>query len=114
MKRDLVAAHGRVNKLSFLVHNFMDACSLEKERLDACVFMAATKDGPVSMCLHNALRDNFILDPVPHQKPDGEWYWNPLSGATTSERIPYRGAPGGEKLRRRSRPAPIRRPETAD
>ena len=114
MKRDLVAARGRVNKLSFLVHNFMDACSLEKERLDACVFMAATKDGPVSMCLHNALRDNFILDPVPHQKPDGEWYWNPLSGATTRERIPDRGAPAGGRLRRRSRPAPGRRAETAD
>ena len=39
-----------MNKLSFLVHNFMDACSLEKP----------TKDGPISMCLHNALRDNFV------------------------------------------------------
>ena len=103
-----------MNKLSFLVHNFMDACSLEKQRLDACVFTAATKDGPISMCLHNALRDNFILDPVPLQKPDGEWYWNPLSGATTRERIPDRGAPAGGKLWRRSRPAPGRRAETAD
>lgn len=73
MKRDLVAARGRVNKLSFVIHNFMDACRLEQERLDACIFMAATRDGPVSMCLHNALRDDFILAPLPARQPDGRW-----------------------------------------
>jgi hypothetical protein len=114
MKRDLAAAHGRVNKLSLMVHNFMDACDLEKERVDACVFMAATKDGPVSMCLHNAVRDNFILDSVPLQKPDGQWYWDPLSGATTKERILHRSAPASARLRRRSRPAPSRQSETAN
>ena len=114
MKRDLATAHGQVNKLSFMVHNFMDACNLEKERVDACVFMAATKDGPVSMCLHNAVRDNFILDPVPLQKPDGEWFWNPLSGATTRQRIPDRRASPGAQPRRRSRPAPGCRSETAN
>ena len=113
MKRDLAAARGRVNKLSFLVHNFMDACNLEKERVDACVFMAATKDGAVSMCLHNALRDNFILDSVPLEKPDGEWYWNLLSGATTRERISDRSAPASERLRGRSR-RPSHRRERAD
>ena len=63
-RRDLVAARGRVNKVSFIIHNFMDACCLDKERLDACTFMAATLAGPVSMCLHNAKRDEFILQPV--------------------------------------------------
>ena len=93
MKSDLVVGRGRVNKLSFFVHNFMDACALEKERLDACVFMAATKDGPVSMCLHNAMRDAFILDPVMLRRPDGEWYWNPVSGELTQEKPAGETAP---------------------
>lgn len=80
MKGDLIAARGRVNKLSFFIHNFMDACELDPERIRACVFMAATRDGPVSMCLFNAHRDTSILRPVRLEKDDGEWFWNPLSG----------------------------------
>jgi uncharacterized radical SAM superfamily Fe-S cluster-containing enzyme len=80
MKDDLIAARGRVNKLSFFIHNFMDACELDPERIRACVFMAATRDGPVSMCLFNAHRDTSILRPVRLEKDDGEWFWNPLSG----------------------------------
>src|SRR5262249_23029794 len=52
-KSDLWAARGRVNKLSFVIHNFMDACRLERDRVDACAFMAMTQRGPISMCLHN-------------------------------------------------------------
>ena len=80
MKDDLIAARGRVNKLSFFIHNFMNACELDPERIRACVFMAATRDGPVSMCLFNAHRDTSILRPVRLQKDNGEWFWNPLSG----------------------------------
>jgi molybdenum cofactor biosynthesis enzyme MoaA len=80
MKHDLIAARGRVNKLSFFIHNFMDACELDPERIRACVFMAATRDGPVSMCQFNAHRDASILKPVRLRKDDGEWFWNPLSG----------------------------------
>jgi uncharacterized radical SAM superfamily Fe-S cluster-containing enzyme len=80
MKWNLVAARCRVNKLSFFVHNFMDACNLEPDRIKACVFMAATQDGPVSMCLYNAQRDSSILESVKLQKPDGDWFWDPLSG----------------------------------
>ncbi|MGD9837788.1 MAG: radical SAM protein [Afipia sp.] len=80
MKGDLIAARGRVNKLSFFIPNFMDACELDPERIRACVFMAATRDGPVSMCLFNAHRDTSILRPVRLEKDDGEWFWNPLSG----------------------------------
>jgi hypothetical protein len=61
MKADLMASRGRVNKLSFFIHNFMDACDLDPERIKACTFMAATQDGPISMCLHNARRDQYIL-----------------------------------------------------
>ena len=83
MKYDLIAARGRVNKLSFFIHNFMDACELDPERIKACVFMAVTQDGPVSMCLFNARRDTSILRPVHLQDADGERFWNPLSGEVT-------------------------------
>jgi molybdenum cofactor biosynthesis enzyme MoaA len=114
MKRDLLAARGRVNKLSFMVHNFMDACALEKERLDACVFMVATKDGPMSMCLHNAVRDRFILEPVPLQTCDGEWYWDPLSGGLTRQRVPQGSPPAARGPRRRPAEMPLPRPESAN
>src|SRR5260221_7608894 len=92
MKRDLIASRGRVHKLSFFIHNFMDACNLDPERIKACVFMAVTQDGPVSMCLHNAKRDASILRPIPLQRTDGTRYWNPVSGVL-SEHPPTVTAP---------------------
>lgn len=80
MKRDLVAARGRLTKISFFIHNFMGACRLERERIDACAFMAATADGPVSMCLHNARRDDFVLAPVRMDVGAATRFWNPVSG----------------------------------
>jgi molybdenum cofactor biosynthesis enzyme MoaA len=80
MSRDLVAARGRAHKLSFFIHDFMDACRLEKDRVEACVFMAATADGPVSMCLHNAKRDAFILRPVKLPGDGRTRFWHPLTG----------------------------------
>ena len=80
MRADLLAGRGRVDKLSFFIHDFMGACQLDRERVDACAFMAATADGPVSMCLHNAKRDSFILQPVRLRTAEGERVWNPLIG----------------------------------
>jgi molybdenum cofactor biosynthesis enzyme MoaA len=77
MRRDLLAARGRVHKLSFFIHDFMDAENLACDRIAACVFMVATGDGPISMCLHNARRDSFILKPV--RLADGVW-WDPATG----------------------------------
>jgi hypothetical protein len=77
---NLWAARGRVNKLSFVVHNFMDACGLEKERIEACAFMAMTRHGPISMCLHNAKRDAFIFEPIPLLGANGR-FWDPASGS---------------------------------
>lgn len=71
VKRDLLAARGRVRKLSFFVHNFMDADHLDPERIEACSFMIMTAEGPVSMCEHNARRDEFILKPIRFRQPDG-------------------------------------------
>ncbi len=84
MKADLVMARGRVHTLSFLIHGFMDARALERERIDACVFKTMTQDGPVSMCLHNARRDSVILKPVRVITWAGERYWQPLSGALSA------------------------------
>ena len=65
-----------VRKISFFTHNFMDACNLESERVDACVFMAATVDGPLSMCAYNAERDRFLLKPI---RLAGGETWQPLA-----------------------------------
>jgi len=51
---------------------------LERERVDACAFMAMTQGGPISMCLHNAKRDAFILAPI---RLGGRRFWDPISGA---------------------------------
>ncbi len=74
LRRDLVAARGRVHKLTFFTHNFMDACHLDSERIDACVFMAMTQDGPLSMCAYNARRDDYLLRPFATR----EGLWQPL------------------------------------
>jgi 7,8-dihydro-6-hydroxymethylpterin dimethyltransferase len=80
MRRDLVAARGKVGKLSFFIHNFMDACSLERDRIEACSFMVATAEGPISMCVHNAKRDDFLLKPLPMQEGARIRFWNPVTG----------------------------------
>ena len=71
MRRDWLAARGRVHKLTLFTHNFMDACALDSERIEACVFMAMTQDGPLSMCAYNAQRDAYLLKPL--QTSHGVW-----------------------------------------
>jgi 7,8-dihydro-6-hydroxymethylpterin dimethyltransferase len=83
-----------VRKISFFTHNFMDACNLDAERVEACVFMAATVDGPMSMCAYNAERDNFLLKPI--QLANGET-WQPLAvkpDANGDIRIPLKWLKG--------------------
>ena len=81
MRAGLAAGRGRIKTLSFLIHGFMDAGALERERIDACVFKTMTAEGPVSMCLHNAKRDSFILQPVRVWTPQGARLWQPLGEA---------------------------------
>ena len=71
MSRDLFKARGKVEKMTFFVQNFMDAKELQQERIDACSFMVMTDEGPVSMCKHNASRDDYILKPLDIQRADG-------------------------------------------
>ncbi len=70
-RRALLRNRGRVRQLSFFVHNFMDAAALDSERVNACSFMVMTNRGPVSMCEHNAKRDEYILQPIKFRRRDG-------------------------------------------
>jgi 7,8-dihydro-6-hydroxymethylpterin dimethyltransferase len=76
LRADLIAARGRAHKLTFFTHNFMDAKALERERIDACVFMAMTQHGPISMCAYNARRDHYLLQPI----ATSQGLWQPLAG----------------------------------
>lgn len=88
MKADLVRSKGKVEKLTFFIHNFMDASKLEKDRCHGCVFMVATADGPVSMCVHNAKRDDFILKPFKVKEENGtETLYDPLTPQPPAARI---------------------------
>ena len=71
MSGDLFKSRGRVHQLTFFVQNFMDANELVQERVDACSFMVMTDQGPVSMCEHNANRDEYILKPMQITRSDG-------------------------------------------
>lgn len=64
------------NRISFFIHNFMDAEKLQRERCESCVFMVATANGPLSMCVHNAKRDAMISLSVPEK--EGQKAWLPL------------------------------------
>jgi molybdenum cofactor biosynthesis enzyme MoaA len=91
IRADLSAARGRLNKLSFLIHNFMDARSLERERLEACVFMAATPAGPMPMCEFNSRRSELLNRPL--QLADGS-PWPPRRAANNVVGFPLRFVKG--------------------
>ncbi len=71
----LLRSRGKISKLTFYIHNFMDARTLSRDRCEACVFMTMTRDGPISMCVHNAKRDTFITQTVKDQHGRT---WTPL------------------------------------
>ena len=79
-RRDFFAARGKVGKISFFVHNFMDASRLDRERCEACSFMVMTPEGPMSMCVHNAKRDDYLLVPAQVRRADKLMYFNPATG----------------------------------
>ena len=81
----LRASGGRAHRLAFFIHDFMDAQHLCRERIGACVFMVQTAQGPISMCLHNAKRDAFILKPL---EVAGQGWWDPLTGKTHAAASP--------------------------
>ena len=79
-------------KISFFIHNFMDAEKLEEDRCKSCVFMVATARGPLSMCVHNAKRDAMITEAVP-AKP-GQQAWNPIEAEIPAASLPYKKLKG--------------------
>jgi len=85
-RRDLLAAKGKVGKLSFFVHNFMDACQLDRERAEACSFMVMTPQGPMSMCVHNAKRDDYLLVPAMLKKEHKVMFFNPVTGRLQADK----------------------------
>lgn len=61
--REILRSRFRLARLTFFCQNFMDADQLDMDRIHHCSFKVATADGAVSMCLHNAYRDEFIEVP---------------------------------------------------
>ena len=86
-RRDFLAARGRLGKISFFVHNFMDASQLDAKRCDACSFMVMTPEGPISMCVHNAKRDDYLLVAARVERGNKMRYFNPATGRF-EDRIP--------------------------
>ena len=73
----------RVGKITFFVHAFMDAHALDPERVRNCAFMIMTAEGPVSMCAHNAQRDDYILRPISIRGSDA--VFDPATGMRTAK-----------------------------
>lgn len=80
IKRDVLRARGRIGKLSLFIHNFMDVQHLEAERCEACSFMVMTPGGPLSMCVHNAKRDDYLLVATPVLRDGQIKFFNPATG----------------------------------
>ena len=91
LKSGIIRGNG-VHRINFFIHNFMDAEKLECERCETCVFMVATADGPLSMCVHNAKRDQMISKPA--RDKNGKVLWNPLDPIINTERLPLKKLKG--------------------
>lgn len=99
----------RPDLITFYIHNFMHAHALDSERCKACVFMTMTRDGPVSMCVHNAKRDSYILQDV--TRSDGS-HWRPLDAPIDNpQELPLKNLKGRarqmKKDQRKAKTAPI-------
>ena len=85
-RADLFAARGKVGKLSFHIHHFQDAQALDESRCAACSFMVMTPEGPLSMCVHNAKRDDYLLLPTQLTRQQAVLFWHPATGAVQSRK----------------------------
>lgn len=81
-----------IHRINFFIHNFMDAKKLECERCETCVFMVATSDGPLSMCVHNAKRDQMISKPTLDEQ--GKILWNPIPTELNKKNLPLKKLKG--------------------
>lgn len=86
-----------IHRINFFIHNFMDAKNLDRSRCESCVFMVATADGPLSMCVHNAKRDQMISQPV--RDRSGKIVWNPLEAGESQETLPFKKLKGRMRVK---------------
>ncbi|MEO1067063.1 MAG: radical SAM protein [Pseudomonadota bacterium] len=105
LRRGLVRGFMRSGRsahlITFYVHNFMHAHQLKRERCETCVFMTMTRDGPVSMCVHNAKRNTFILQDIDLSNGNR---WNPLGDETmTAASLPLKRLKGRARRERTSK-----------
>ncbi|MGR3344393.1 MAG: radical SAM protein [Paracoccaceae bacterium] len=84
LRGGLWSSKGKVHRMAVMIHSFMDAEQLERDRCETCVFMVATNDGPLSMCVHNARRDHHIFAPVKISAKNGDSWWDAATGKKTS------------------------------
>lgn len=101
---------GRLSRLSVMVHSFMDSEALVPERCASCVFMVATQDGPLSMCVYNAERDEQLFAPVKIQNGSKNAWWSAATGQVTErpvDRLP--AAPRFKNMKGRQRAKEARR-----
>ncbi len=105
LRHGLAASRGRVHRLSLFVHDFMDADDLQRDRCESCVFMVATQEGPLSMCLHNARRDAHLLQPALVETDAGRRWWNaatgdlqPTPGPTPAPAVPAKRRKGRDRV----------------
>ena len=80
LRRGIWRSGGRPHRMSILIHDFMDASKLDRARCESCVFMVATENGPLSMCVHNAERDQHVFTPALMQTENGPRWWDAESG----------------------------------
>lgn len=85
IRHDILSRPLQIGKLSFFVHNFMDASTLDRARCEACSFMVMTPEGPLSMCVHNAKRDDYLLQPAKVARGQKMLFFNPVSGQLQDE-----------------------------
>ena len=104
---------GRVRRQAIFIHNFMAADALEEDRCASCVFMVATGNGPLSMCVHNAQRDLHLAMPDKVDGPMGTYWWNSamrdlsnhpeLPGLDSPEQAPIKKLKGQLRALRQNR-----------
>ena len=58
----------------------MDSSQLDAARCESCSFMVMTPEGPLSMCVHNAKRDQYLLVPAKVQRNQQIKFFNPATG----------------------------------
>ncbi len=79
----------RPTRQTVFLHNFMASDDLDAGRCASCVFMVATPNGPLSMCVHNAHRDAHLAAVDQIETTQGPRWWNgAVSGLSDTDDLP--------------------------